>query len=198
MIAKLFGTVDTLFPDRVYLRVQDVVYSVFCSRKALQALSVGQPATLWIEHLFRADNQVLCGFLSFEDQLCFQELTGVQGVGAKVALAVLSTFSTTELAQVILNQDKQLLTRVEGVGSKMAERMLVELKNSKFFKGYRGFTPGGSEPAWASNDAIEALIALGYDRASATNTVEKIAKKNPDQPTEALVKAALSKLARSL
>lgn len=63
MITKLYGTVDTLFPDRVYLRVQDVVYGLFCSRKALDQLPVGQTVTLWVEHIFRADNQVLCGFL---------------------------------------------------------------------------------------------------------------------------------------
>lgn len=194
MITKLYGTVDTLFPDRVYLRVQDVVYGLFCSRKALDQLSVGQTVTLWVEHIFRADNQVLCGFLSLEDQLCFREITNVQGVGAKVALAVLSTFSTEELARVILAQDKQLLTRVEGVGSKMAERMIVELKNSKFFRGYRSLSSTASEPAWAENDAIEALVALGYDRSSSTSTVEKLVKRNPDLSTEKLIKAALVKM----
>lgn len=193
MIAKLYGTVDTLFPDRVYLRVQDTVYSVFCSRKTLATLEMEKAAVLWVEHIFRADDQLLCGFLSFDEQLCFRDLTNVQGVGAKVALAVLSTFTPTEFAGVILSQDKELLKRVEGVGPKMAERMLIELKNSKVLRSYKGATEA---PLTLVNDAVEALVALGYDRLAAEKTVEQIEKANPLLSTEDLIRTALAHMSR--
>lgn len=193
MIAKLYGTVDTLFADRVYLRVRDTVYSVFCSRKTLTTLEMGKAAVLWVEHIFRADDQLLCGFLSFDEQLCFRDLTNVQGVGAKVALAVLSTFTPTEFAGVILSQDKELLKRVEGVGPKMAERMLIELKNSKVLRSYKGATEA---PLMLVNDAVEALVALGYDRLAAEKTVEQIEKANPLLSTEDLIRTALAHMSR--
>lgn len=193
MIAKLYGTVDTLFADRVYLRVRDTVYSVFCSRKTLTTLEMGKAAVLWVEHIFRADDQLLCGFLSFDEQLCFRDLTNVQGVGAKVALAVLSTFTPTEFAGVILSQDKELLKRVEGVGPKMAERMLIELKNSKVLRSYKGATEA---PLTLVNDAVEALVALGYDRLAAEKTVEQIEKANPLLSTEDLIRTALAHMSR--
>lgn len=192
MIAKLFGKVDTLFPDRVYLCVQDVTYSIFCSRKTLASLELSSPVSLWIEHIFRADSQLLCGFLSLEEQLCFRDLVSVQGVGAKVALAVLSTFTPTEFAGVVLAQDKNLLKRVEGIGSKVAERMLIELKNSKVLCSYRGAVEA---PLPHLHDAVEALVALGYDRLSSEKVVEKIEKENPLLPTEDLIRMSLAHLA---
>jgi Holliday junction DNA helicase RuvA len=191
MIAKLYGVIDMLLEDRVLLQVNGVCYGINCSARTLSELAVGQKAELWIEHIVRPESQTLCGFLKYEEQLCFREVTNVQGVGVKVALSLLSTFSPQEIISHIINKDKDALTRADGVGQKMAERIIIELKNSKLLRGK--FATGGMEmvPSYVS-DAIDALVALGYEKNKSKAVVLDLAK-NFSSPEE-LIKAALLKL----
>ncbi|GHS93903.1 Holliday junction ATP-dependent DNA helicase RuvA [Alphaproteobacteria bacterium] len=199
MIAKLYGRVEALLSDRVLICVQGIVFDVLCSARTLANLALGQDVTLWIEHLFRAETQILCGFLSYDEQLCFREVTSVQGVGAKVALALLSLFPPQGVAQAILEQDKQALLAADGVGSKMAERLLMELKNSKWAKACADAFPLMSSKIHspAEKDAVEALVSLGYDRFHAKNMIGELVQAAPQDSAEKLIKAALANQGRT-
>jgi Holliday junction DNA helicase RuvA len=156
-------------------------------------LQVGAEATLWIEHIIRAESQTLCGFLSHEEQLLFKEITGVQGVGAKIGLSILSALSPRDIIAAIVNQDKHALTMSDGVGTKMAERIIIELKNSKFVKTFSST----QEISPAATDAVKALVALGYENVAAQKVVLGLLKElGGGASVEGLIKAALLKLSR--
>lgn len=200
MIAKLDGVVDALFLDRVILSVGGIGFEILCSKRTFSALTVSQPASLWIEHIIRAETQILCGFLSPEEQTCFRELTSVSSVGVKAALGLLSALSVGEIVSAITTQDKAALTRAEGVGPKMAERLMIDLRNSKFFRTF-AMTPTTSakisKATSAASDAIEALVALGYERFTAQRIVLDMAQDFSLATTEELVKLALARIAKA-
>src|SRR5471030_2285742 len=130
MIGKLKGVIDSYGEDFIVLDVQGVGYLVHCSARTLQALPApGQAATLSIETYVREDQIKLFGFLSDAERQWFRLLQTVQGVGAKVALAVLSTLPPSELANAIALRDKAAVARTPGVGPKVAERIVTELKD---------------------------------------------------------------------
>lgn len=194
MIAKLYGLVDAIFTDKALIRVQDISFSVFCSRKTLDCFSVNQSVVLWIEHIIRAESQVLCGFLTYDEQLCFREIMSVQSVGVKVALSLLSVFTPQEIISAILVQDKCIFTQADGVGPKVAERIIIELKNSKLIKTFKTSVDLPTTLLSVESDAIEALITLGYDRFHAQKVVLEISKGFSEISTEDLVKLALTQL----
>ena len=130
MIGKLRGTIDSYGEDFVILDVQGVGYQVSCSSRTMQALPPpGTAATLSIETYVREDQIRLFGFLSDAEREWFRLLQTVQGVGAKVALSVLSTFTPADLAEAIALGDKAAIKRTPGVGPKVAERIVIELKD---------------------------------------------------------------------
>src|SRR5690606_38909045 len=130
MIGKLKRTIDSYGEDYVILDVHGVGYQVHCSGRTLQALpSPGEAATLSIETHVREDQIRLFGFASDVEREWFRLLQTVQGVGAKVALAVLSTLRPAELANAIALRDKAAVSRTPGVGAKVAERIVTELKD---------------------------------------------------------------------
>src|SRR5471030_2768405 len=130
MIGKLKGVIDSYGEDFIVLDVQGVGYLVHCSARTLQALPApGQAATLSIETYVREDQIKLFGFLSDAEREWFRLLQTVQGVGAKVALAVLGTLKVGELATAIAMRDKAMVARTPGVGPKVAERIVTELKD---------------------------------------------------------------------
>ena len=130
MIGKLKGTIDEIGDDHVLVDVHGVCYEVFCSSRSLGRMgSVGEAVVLFIETYVREDQLKLFGFLSALEREWFNLLQSVQGVGAKVALAVLSTLTPSELANAIALQDKTAVSRAPGVGPKVAIRIVTELKN---------------------------------------------------------------------
>src|SRR4029078_12401386 len=130
MIGKLKGIIDSYGEDYIVLDVQGVGYQVHCSARTLQALpSPGEAAVLSIETYVREDAIKLSGFRSDQEREWFRLLQTVQGVGAKVALAVLSTLPPADLANAIALGDKAAVTRTPGVGPKVAERIVTELKD---------------------------------------------------------------------
>jgi Holliday junction DNA helicase RuvA len=151
---------------------------------------LGSEVVLWIEHIIRAESQMLCGFLTYDEQLAFREITSVQGIGAKAGLSILSAMSLSEIANAIINQDRRALTAADGVGPKMAERVIVELKNSKVLKSFQAST-GADDGA---KDAVNALVALGYESNAAYKAVRSVLETQDGSSTEQLVKAALVKL----
>src|SRR5256884_9590008 len=131
MIGKLKGIIDSYGEDFIVLDVNGVGYLVQCSARTLQELpGVGQPATLAIETYVREDQIKLFGFLTDVEREWFRLLQTVQGAGAKVALSVLGTLKPAELASAIAMRDKAMVARTPGVGSKVAQPIVTELKDT--------------------------------------------------------------------
>jgi holliday junction DNA helicase RuvA len=198
MIAKLTGLVDLAAMDSAVIDVGGVGYHVFCSAKTLGRLPArGNVASLLIETHVREDHIHLYGFADEAERDWFRLLTTVQGVGAKLALAILGVHSANDLAQVIAAQDKASLTRASGVGPKLATRILTELKDKAggiAFGGLAALAPE-AEPIGPMADAVSALVNLGYRRAEAFGAVAQAAKRLGGTPAlESLIRAGLKEL----
>jgi Holliday junction DNA helicase RuvA len=203
MIGKLTGKIDTQGDDYLILDVGGVGYVLFCSGKTLALLpAAGGTASFLVETHVREDHIHLYGFASAEEREWFRTLTTVQGVGVKMALAILSMFAPTELATAIAAQDKKSLTAVSGVGPKLAERLVIELKNkvskfptSSFAAAHSGT---GKKPNLAGSlleDAVSALSHLGYQRSEAFAAAARILQENPEAGLDVVIRSALQQLA---
>tara|TARA_R110002126_G_scaffold291744_1_gene456563 strand:+ start:172388 stop:173005 length:618 start_codon:yes stop_codon:yes gene_type:complete len=179
MIGKLKGTIEEIGDDHVLIDVHGVCYIAFCSSRTLAGLgSIGEAVVLQIETFVREDQLKLYGFASALEREWFRLLQSVQGVGAKVALAVLSTFSAGDLANAIALQDKAMVARAPGIGPKVAQRIVTELKNKvPAYAGDMGEAMGlkrdlgDGVAAGPVSDAVSALSNLGYSREQAANAV---------------------------
>jgi Holliday junction DNA helicase RuvA len=209
MIGKLRGAVDAVGTDHAIIDVGGVGYEVACSSRTLSALpAAGEPVTLSIETHVREDAIKLYGFLSETERGWFRLLQSVQGVGAKVALAILSTLDTAQLAQAIALQDKAMVSRAPGVGPKVALRLVNELRDkappaaitAAGVAAMIGAPAGGPKldaAASAVGEAMSALLNLGYAQVQASAAVSAALPKAGDQPrTESLIRLALKELAR--
>ncbi|WP_315924649.1 Holliday junction branch migration protein RuvA [Mesorhizobium sp. SP-1A] len=206
MIGKLKGTVDEIEEDHCVVDVHGVGYVAFCSARTLAALpSRGEAVVLFIETYVREDMIRLYGFQSALEREWFRMLmNNVQGVGAKVALAVLSTLSPADLANAIALRDIAMVSRAPGVGKKVAERIVTELKNKA--PAYAGEATGtiglkqeiGEGVAAAPvADAVSALTNLGYSRDIAANAVAAALKAAGEGADSAkLIRFGLKELAR--
>src|ERR1700727_2502681 len=151
MIGKLKGVIDSYGEDAVILDVNGVGYLVHCSARTLQELpQAGSPAVLAVEPDVREDQIKLFGFLSDVEREWFKLLQTVQGVGTKVALAVLSTLKPADLASAIATRDKATVARTPGVGPKVAERIVTELKDKA--PAYSHIDPGLARLAGAVDE----------------------------------------------
>ena len=205
MIGKLKGTIDEIGEDHVLVDVHGVCYVAFCSARTLGNLGgAGEAVVLHIETYVREDMIRLFGFQSHLERDWFRLLQSVQGVGAKVALAVLSTLAPSDLANAIALRDIAMVSRAPGVGKKVAERIVTELKNkAPAFAGEASGTIGlkqelGEGVASAPiTDAVSALTNLGYSRDIAANAVAaalKVAGEGADSAK--LIRLGLKELAR--
>lgn len=203
MIGKLKGIVDSFGDDNVLLDVQGVCYEAFCSSRSLQTLpSVGEAATLFIEMVVREDFIKMYGFATEGEKVWFRTLVSVQGVGARVALAILSTLTPSELSSAIALQDKASIGRASGVGPKLAQRVVTELKGKVPELGIVDAGTLGLQEALgdgnASNsvvDAVSALTNLGYSSQQASAALASIvAREGDDTPTEKLIRLGLKEL----
>lgn len=198
MIGKLTGKVDAPGPETVILDVGGVGYLVHCSTRTLAGLPrTGDVASLAVETQVREDMIRLYGFASDMERDWFRLLQGVQGVGARVALAILGTLSVGELASAVAGGDRTAVSRAPGVGPKLAARIVAELKD----KGPEGSDLGlpsqdssGSLPR-NLDDAVSALMNLGYSRPQAAGAVAVAAKAlGEDAQTTSLIRSGLKHL----
>ena len=204
MIGKLKGTIDEIGEDYVLVDVHGVCYVAFCSARTLSKLgSVGEACVLFIETYVREDQLKLFGFQTQLEREWFNLLQSVQGVGAKVALAVLSTLTPPELANAIALQDKTAVSRAQGVGPKVAIRIVTELKNkAPAFAGEAiniGLKQEIGEGVAAAPvaDAVSALTNLGYSRDQAANAVAAAMKTaGEDADSAKLIRLGLRELSR--
>ncbi|MBW9053816.1 Holliday junction branch migration protein RuvA [Rhizobium mesosinicum] len=204
MIGKLKGTIDEIGDDYVLVDVHGVCYVAYCSARTLSKLgSVGEACVLFIETYVREDQLKLFGFQTQLEREWFNLLQSVQGVGAKVALAVLSTLTPPELANAIALQDKTAVSRAQGVGPKVAIRIVTELKNKAPAFAGEAINIGlkqeigeGVAPAPVA-DAVSALTNLGYSRDQAANAVAAAMKTaGEDADSAKLIRLGLRELSR--
>ncbi len=204
MIGRLKGIVDEYGDDHVILDVGGVGYHVACSAKTLAALpSAGEAAVLHTEMLVSENSIRLVGFSSEAERDWFRLLDNVQGVGTKVALALLSTLTTAELTNAIALGDKAMVGRANGVGPKLAQRIVTELKDKA-----PAFSGGDAALAAVSGamdaprptaaaEAVSALVNLGYGQAQAGAAVSAAMREaGEDVATETLIRLGLKELAR--
>jgi Holliday junction DNA helicase RuvA len=199
MIAKLTGRIEALEADRCVVDVNGVGYLVQASTRTLAALPPGAAATLLIETQVREDAILLFGFFDAAEREWFRLLTTVQGVGARVALNILSALSPRELIAAIQAGDRGSLTRAAGVGTKLAVRLLTELRDKAgAMPAGIGFSPVLPPPTVGIEaDALSALVNLGYRRQEAQIAIARVAERLGDAADlAALIRESLKELAR--
>ncbi|WP_174285065.1 Holliday junction branch migration protein RuvA [Sphingomonas bacterium] len=198
MIAHLKGRLAATGIDHAVIDVGGVGYLVGASARTLSALgSAGEAAMLHTEMLVSEDSIRLVGFAQAAERDWFRLLTGVQGVGARVALAILSAFDPADLSRAVAAQDKAMVARANGVGPKLAERIVRELKDRI---GGIALSPGGTAPiapVGAGADAVSALLNLGFRPAEASAAVASAQEElGAGVGLDALVRLALRKAAK--
>lgn len=206
MIAKLKGLLDSVSEIGCIVDVGGVGYQVFASARTLRNLPpMGQAVQLFIETHVREDHIHLFGFLTQAERAWFNLLQTVQGVGAKVALAILGSLSTDELTRALAAGDKAMLTRCDGVGPKLALRLITELKDKlgglDLGAAAAGLPSAGESAAvegqGAVADALSALVNLGYKRVDAFGAVTVAARQLGDKAdVSSLIRLGLKELAK--
>jgi Holliday junction DNA helicase RuvA len=203
MIGKLKGLIDTIGEGELILDVNGVGYVVAASARTLRNLpGLGEAAVLHVETQMREDSIKLFGFLAEGERDWFRLLQSVQGVGAKVALAILGVLSAADLASAIALQDKAAVARAQGVGPKLAARIVAELKDKAPALGAADIglpAAAGAAPelGGAAHDAVLALVSLGYARPQATQAVAKgLGSIGAGATTAALIRLSLKELAQ--
>jgi Holliday junction DNA helicase RuvA len=204
VIGRLRGVLAEIETEEALIDVMGVGYVVRCGARTLSRLpALGDELVLHIDTQTREDGTRLYGFLTKEERSAFELLQGVQGVGPKAALAVLDVLPPAELAVAVAREDKAAVGRAQGVGPKLAQRIVTELKDKPIAAGLMlGHAPvaaGGPEPAHApiTGEAVAALIGLGIAEPVGRRAVETIAARiGPDATLPALIKGALQELGR--
>jgi Holliday junction DNA helicase RuvA len=201
VIAKLKGVVDAVDADSAIVDVGGVGYLVSASARTLRELAAGDRVTVLVETIVREDAIALYGFLETAERDWFRILTTVQGVGARVALSILSTLSPDEIARAIAAQDRATLSRPAGVGPKLAARLATELKDKAAAFGVAPLGKGVEAPAMPAGsineDAVSALENLGYKRVEAFGAVARVTQRlGVEAKLEAVITAGLQELAR--
>lgn len=222
MIAKLKGLVDYIGEDNLIVDVNGVGYLVYASSRTLRRLGLEQKVSLLIETIVREDSITLFGFADPLEKEWFNTLTKVQGVGAKVGLSILSALSTQQLHQAVAAQDKNMFSMANGVGPKLAARIVTELKDKIVtvpvaqmakdlndnmvmvdgenteveVEGFEDNLAARDNDPSKLEDAISALVNLGYQRLDAYKAVNQAMIKQPDADMSELIKLALKEFVK--
>ncbi len=199
MIARLRGALAEKGIDHVIVDVGGVGLRVSVSLQTLAELpAAGQPCALLTQLVVREDSLTLFGFATPEERAAFDLCTSVQGIGPKLAMAILSSLSPSELASAVAGGDHARLTRIPGIGKKTAERIVLELRDKIERAGLGGGRPGAArahEPQGAAAQVASALINLGYRPADAERAAETATANAQGASVAELVKKALRALA---
>jgi Holliday junction DNA helicase RuvA len=192
VIGRLTGQLIEKRPPTIVVEAHGVGYEVDVPMSTFfQLPATGATVTLHTHLIVREDAHLLFGFASDQERQVFRQLLKISGVGARTALSVLSGMSVSELYQVVLAHDGARLTKIPGIGKKTAERLLLELRD-KLNAAIGAPVPGGD--AEIRSDALNALLALGYNDKEATHALGRIA---PDTPVQDAIRHALKLLSKS-
>jgi Holliday junction DNA helicase RuvA len=197
MISKLKGMVEAAKEGFVILDVGGVGYGVSVPARAAVSVAEGSPLSLWIETVVREDSISLYGFESEAEHTLFNLLTTVQGVGPKAAMSVLAALSARQIAAAVAAGDAKALSAANGIGAKTAARIVSELKDKIARTGLAlalERTPSGKVKSSLAEDAVSALVNMGYTRTQSFEAVMKIAAADPSATLDGLIKSALKEL----
>ncbi|NIQ01179.1 MAG: Holliday junction branch migration protein RuvA [Nitrospinaceae bacterium] len=196
MIAHLSGQLTQKSPVSVVVDVRGVGYEIFVPLTVYYQLpDTGTAVNLHIHTHLREDSLKLFGFLSADDKRIFEALIRISKVGPKMALAILSGMTTQDLTQAVFNHDISRLSAVPGVGRKTAERLALELKDKLSEMNLEPAAASGTEPAGGlQEDAVSALVNLGYKKAQAEQALKKVWRDDPKPTLEELIKDSLNRL----
>jgi len=192
MIALVRGTIRSKIPFTLVLEASGVGYELLVTQEAYNAAgALGELCELCTRLIVREDSMTLFGFASGSERAVFDQLVSVSGIGPKSAIAILSGVGEAALREAIRTSDVHRLIAIPGVGRKTAERLIVELRD-KFLK-EELYTAPGTDGSAVRTDALQALLALGYQRAAAEKAIRDVARDQPEavKSAEALIKAAL-------
>lgn len=194
MIGRLQGRLLEKNPPQIVLDVQGVGYELDVPMSTFYNLpALGEPVTLLTHLAIREDGHFLYGFATAAERVSFRQLLKISGIGAKIALAVLSGLSVNELARAVAQQDVAMLTRVPGIGKKTAERMLLELRGRLPDAGGNVPSAGATSGSEAEGDILNALLSLGYSDKEARSAVHQLP---PATGTSDGIRLALKHLSR--
>lgn len=196
MISYISGTIDSIEKDKVVIDCNGMGYGIFMPLNSLETLGDGEQVKIYTYLSVREDAMQLYGFLTREELNLFKLLIGVSGVGPKGGLAIISTCPGDSLQMAIISGDAKAISKAPGVGTKTAQRIIIELKDkldiNDIIENSNGMNTNSCINE-AQKDAIEALVALGYSHTMATDAVKKI-KDVDDLDAEGLIKQALKNL----
>jgi Holliday junction DNA helicase RuvA len=200
MLGKLIGKIDEIYQEHLIINVQNVGYLVFASAKTLAKLTKNQEISLIIQTLVREDAINLFGFLDEGEKIWFNNLCKVKGVGAKVALKILSQIEANEIVLAISSANKSIFAKVSGVGPKMAMRLVTELKdtikNMPILSSQTDQNNNNFASSKLVNEAINALENLGYRRNEVYQIVSGQFAENQNHSLESLITNSLRKIAK--
>lgn len=199
MIAYVKGILEEIGTDEIVIDVNNIGYRIKVSLRVMEELpGIGNEVKIYTYTYVREDVLALYGFLTKEDLQMFQLLLGVNGVGPKGALGILSMFSSTQLKLAVISQDSKTIAKAPGIGAKTAQRMIIDLKDKISLEDTLEQPNEASKEEWKGNkqaqsDAIEALTALGYSAADSLRAVKAVSA-TEDMDSEAILKAALKNI----
>ncbi|MDR2119482.1 MAG: Holliday junction branch migration protein RuvA [Tannerella sp.] len=191
MIEYLKGEIAALSPARMILECNGIGYELHISLITYSAFRDRKEAKVYIYEIFREDAHLLYGFETHRERELFLLLTSVSGVGPNTARMILSSLPPSELVEVIASGDEKNLTLIKGIGSKTAQRIIVDLKNKvKAIEEKTGRTPV-SRRSEAADEAVAALVMLGFQKVASQKAVDSVMKKSTDVTVEQIIKTAL-------
>lgn len=196
MITYLNGQIAEIEENSIALEVGGIGYEVFCSSRTLGEISTLESTVkLYIHEQIKEDSHDLYGFYHKEERDVFRKLISISGIGPKAGMQILSMYSIQEIVSIIMEQDVKAMSKVSGIGPKTAQRIILELKDSmsKFYAPDLSLLSTGLKDVQAKEEAIEALMALGYTSQEARKAVEAV--DDYHTTSEELIKKALSLLA---
>ena len=192
MIYKLTGKIDSVYDDHLILDVSGVGYGIFASSGTLAHCRSVDSTSLLIETHVSEDHIHLYGFLNIEEKTAFNHLQTVAGIGARVAMNVLSQLTPSDIQGALDAKDKTVFSRVSGIGPKLAERMLLELKNKTFSLSSTGTISSGIKlDNNIIDEASQALVNLGINKNEAVNIVKNIMQNSPNATIDQVIRTAL-------
>lgn len=193
MIEYITGKITDLTPASVVIECNGIGYSLNISLTTYSALTLNATTKLFVYESIREDAHVLFGFINRRERELFLLLISVSGVGPNTARMILSSLSTAELEQVIVSENVSLLKNVKGIGAKTAQRIIVDLKD-KIKPGDNTLNISMPQNQEVQDEAVAALVMLGFPQTASTKVVQKLLKESPSMKVEAIIKAALKNL----
>ena len=195
MIDYIKGQISELNPTEVILETYGIGYRILISLQTYEGLNGKKDATVYIHHYLREDEELYYGFASRDERELFRLLISVSGIGASTARMMLSSMSSDEIRNAIIAEDINKIKSIKGIGLKSAQRLILELKD-KVVKGGGSETPAllSSSSNAHTDEAVTALVMLGFTKANVTKAVTAVLKENPAASLEEIIKQSLKRL----